>query len=315
MEFEQFLIGLAEKGSWVNRNHYSAGLKQFGAWLRKQKRWSEDRFCDLKTMKAKRDPKRKKKGFFCDKQLDLLIDATERRGPENYLDMHPSATEEKLDSLRRKGKLRSRIYLFAANSGLRQDELRTLRWRDFNLNRFKPRVIVQPNKSKNGKEEPVNLPQWLAEQLKAWKAESSAKSSNLVFSVGTHILRTLMADMKFAGIPRVDDKERTLNFHSLRRTFAAKLFKAGNSIKYVQRQMRHATMAMTMDVYLELDLDDLEADAIELPEPNSKIEPSQAKAKGPACNGYATDSVANSESERTPADGTDKGRHSEVGAG
>ena len=67
-----------------------------------------------------------------------------------------------------------------------------------------------------------------------------------------------------AGIVKVAEDGRRLNFHSLRYTFCTLL--AGKlPLKAVQRLMRHASLKQTADLYLQLDLDSLIDQVIELP--------------------------------------------------
>ena len=68
--------------------------------------------------------------------------------------------------------------------------------------------------------------------------------------------RTLYKDMARAGIPLVDAYDRHADFHSLRYTFC-RLMGEVLPIQIVKVLMRHATIALTADLYGKLGIDDL----------------------------------------------------------
>jgi integrase len=64
-------------------------------------------------------------------------------------------------------------------------------------------------------------------------------------------------DCKRAGIATVDASGKVIDFHALRHTFVTSLAKAGVHPSKAQRLARHSTIALTMNVYTSLDVDDL----------------------------------------------------------
>jgi integrase len=75
---------------------------------------------------------------------------------------------------------------------------------------------------------------------------------------------TFNRHLERAGIRKVSEDGRRLNFHSLRYTFCT-LLASKLPLQAVQRLMRHAQLAKTADLYLQLELDSLPDQVIELP--------------------------------------------------
>src|SRR5262249_4813418 len=59
------------------------------------------------------------------------------------------------------------------------------------------------------------------------------------------------SDLKLAGIPKRDDRGRTLDLHALRHTFGTLLSKGGVAPRTAQAAMRHADIGLTMNVYTD----------------------------------------------------------------
>jgi len=72
-----------------------------------------------------------------------------------------------------------------------------------------------------------------------------------VFDVPAGVLRILNRDVQFAGIPKTDDRGRTIDVHALRHTFGTHLSKAGVAPRVAQAAMRHSTIDLTMNVYTD----------------------------------------------------------------
>ena len=57
--------------------------------------------------------------------------------------------------------------------------------------------------------------------------------------------------MERAGIPRIGERGRKRDFHSLRHTFARTTLEAGAQIDWVKRQLGHSSITLTVDTYGE----------------------------------------------------------------
>lgn len=141
-------------------------------------------------------------------------------------------------------------------SGLRQGEALGLKWTDIDW--FNCQVHVQRTfnhgrffapKSKASNRS-VDLGPTVIKQLKEWKIMCPANDMDLVFPnrVGKPIdarnlfQRDFEAALRRAGL-------RKIRWHDLRHTFAALLIDQGEHPKYIQTQMGHSSINVTMDTY------------------------------------------------------------------
>jgi integrase len=152
----------------------------------------------------------------------------------------------------------------ALSTGARQGELLELRWSDIRLldgelhigRAYTPGIGVQTPKS--NKARTVDLTPEACALFEQWFATSASPSGDsLVFPapaggylVGSTVTRgVLYPAMEAAGIPRVGEGGRKRNFHSFRHTFARLTLENGAPITWVQQQLGHASIALTVDVY------------------------------------------------------------------
>ena len=83
-----------------------------------------------------------------------------------------------------------------------------------------------------------------------------------LFTVPVGLRRILDRDLKAAGIPKRDDRGRTVDVHALRHTFGTLLSKVKVAPRTAQAAMRHSTIDLTMNVYTDPKLLDV-AGAVE----------------------------------------------------
>ncbi|MBU4273250.1 MAG: tyrosine-type recombinase/integrase, partial [Planctomycetes bacterium] len=72
-----------------------------------------------------------------------------------------------------------------------------------------------------------------------------------LFTVPSGLVRILDRDLRLAGIPKVDERGRTVDVHSLRHTFGTLLSVAGVAPRTAQAAMRHSSIDLTMNVYTD----------------------------------------------------------------
>ena len=132
------------------------------------------------------------------------------------------------------------IVLFALNTGMRQDEILSLKWQDVDLARRTLTVV----KSKNGEQRTLPLNKAAISVLK--KKGNVRHISGLVFpsQAGTKInpgnlRRGFNAARGKAGIDHV-------RFHDLRHTFATRLVQRGVDLYVVKELLGHKSIKMTM---------------------------------------------------------------------
>jgi integrase len=151
----------------------------------------------------------------------------------------------------------------AVATGMRLGELSALRWSDVDLlNReiHVTRTYVdglgeQPS-TKSGEPRTVDLTPQGAALLEGWYAESGG-GDGLVFEreEGGHLTakyltaQVLYPALERAGIDRVGERGRKRDFHSLRHSFARLALEGGAEIVWVQRQLGHSSITLTVDTY------------------------------------------------------------------
>ena len=148
------------------------------------------------------------------------------------------------------------LYL-TAYSGLRRGELFGLQWHDLdeNTNRLQVRrslfqgALTRPKTQHS--ERTVDLPEPIVVRLRVYREQYPSIGEGFVFRTKEgHPLdpdnwykRTFVPTVKRAGLT-VD-----VGIHSMRHSYASLLINQGESIKYVSRQLGHANINITADLY------------------------------------------------------------------
>ena len=148
------------------------------------------------------------------------------------------------------------LFMAAVTTGLRQGELLGLKWTDidyFNsqihVNRTYNHFRFYDPKTRSSKRK-VDTPPQTMQQLKKWKLACPTNDLDLVFpnesgkpmSSLNMYNRKFLPALKEAGIKKI-------RFHDLRHTYASIQIDLGANPKYIQSQMGHASINVTMDTY------------------------------------------------------------------
>ena len=64
-------------------------------------------------------------------------------------------------------------------------------------------------------------------------------------------------DLRLAGIPKRDERGRSIDVHALRTTFGTMLSTSGVSPRSAQAAMRHSSIDLTMNIYTDPKLLDI----------------------------------------------------------
>ena len=151
------------------------------------------------------------------------------------------------------------LLLTAIYSGMRRGEILALTWDCVNFKKSTLKVtkslhkgVITTPKTKNSVRE-IKVPQKLIEVLQDLKQKSKPNEMNLVFSqsngkfldADNMIKRRFNKVLDGAGVARV-------RFHDLRHTYASLLLAKDLNIKYIQKQMDHASFEITMNTYAHL---------------------------------------------------------------
>jgi integrase len=152
----------------------------------------------------------------------------------------------------------------ACLTGAREGELVGLRWSDIDLLNREVHIArtvvadIGEQTPKSGEPRTLDLSPQAAQHFEDWYANPLRVGDDLVFSRedGKHftphqILRALYAAMEHAGIPRVGERGRERNFHSLRHSFARLTLENSAPIDWLRRQLGHSNIALTVQTYGE----------------------------------------------------------------
>ena len=121
---------------------------------------------------------------------------------------------------------------------------------DFERNRF----AVLAATTKNKRPDILPIRSELIGKPKKWIEERNITSSERIFSYNkSSIRRSFYADLAAAGIERKSPDGRSIDVHSLRRTFGTMLARAGVPLTTTQRLMRYSTPELTAKLYIDVE--------------------------------------------------------------
>jgi len=141
-------------------------------------------------------------------------------------------------------------------TGLRAGELWALQWPDIDFETFQIHVRrslwrgrFQTPKSRSSVRR-IDIPERLANELKNWKLSSPPNELDLVFpnTVGKPMAHDNMVKRHFEpALKRAD--LRHVSFHSLRHANATLRIASKQNLKYIQGQLGHSSLIITLDTY------------------------------------------------------------------
>lgn len=168
--------------------------------------------------------------------------------------------------LERRGWERSLVYKVAVLTGLRRGELQALTAGHLYLDGPTPFVRMQPAETKNKKAVDIPLRADLVDDLRAWlkskrnqqgepvlklSEPADLSATTPLFAVPQQLVKALDRDLSAAGIPKTDDRGRTVDVHALRHSFGTLLSTSGVAPRTAQQVMRHSRIDLTMQVYTD----------------------------------------------------------------
>lgn len=264
---ERHMRGLREGGLSARAvNLYLQAVRQFARWMVRTGRAVEDPLRTLTPLNVRADRRRVRRALGVE-ELRALLYATAGE-PERF----------GLD-----GQTRALIYRTAVETGLRAGELQTLRVAGLeSLDGERPTVRVRAIDSKHRREDLLPLRPELARALLAHTSGRGPWEPVFPLPKAWRSAEMLRADLDAAGIAHEDESGRVVDFHALRTTFCTMLARAGVAPKVAQRLARHATFAMTFDVYAKLGADDEREALAVLPDLDA---PEREAARGTGTSG------------------------------
>lgn len=172
-------------------------------------------------------------GFFNQEEIKTVLEVAEK----HYPDFYP-------------------LLFTAIFTGMRRGELLALTWNDINWQTRKIKVskslfkgqINSPKTSNSVRT--VDMSNELIKVLKEWKLKCPHSENELIFpnqegnylDADNMVKRRFIPVLKKAGV-------NIIRFHDLRHTYASLLIAQNIPIKYIQRQMGHGSIQVTMDTY------------------------------------------------------------------
>jgi len=204
-----------------------------------------------------------------------------------------------LASLERAGRERALIYKALVLTGLRKGELASLTVGQLDLDAAVPFVTLNAADEKNRQGNSLPVRADLANELRDWldvkrheartaalrsgtKVPTALPASTPVFDVPAGLVRILDRDLNAAGIPKRDERDRTVDVHALRHSFGTLLSKAGVAPRTAQAAMRHSTIDLTMNVYTDPKLLDVHGALDSLPTLPLDTDPRTVRTAMPA---------------------------------
>jgi len=144
------------------------------------------------------------------------------------------------------------LVVFAVNTGLRQEELINLQFRQVN---FLDKSIILDNQNHITKSKKIRtLP--LNEKAFSIINERKKVNKDLIFTINDRLIQKDYLIHKFKKYVIKAELNSKLNFHSLRHTFASWLVQGGVSIYHVSKLLGHADIKTT-EIYAHLSINDL----------------------------------------------------------
>jgi integrase len=160
---------------------------------------------------------------------------------------------------------RKLVYRIALGTGLRSTELSLLVPNQINFK--KNTLTIEAEKTKNKKADMLPMRPDLVQAVKEWCELHGIEPQSRIFGFNSDsIRRSFYADLKKAAIDRIGADGRSIDVHSLRKTFGTMLANAGVPLTTTQRLMRHSTPLLTAKLYIDVEGVDMMQALEKLPE-------------------------------------------------
>jgi integrase len=233
---------------------------------------SDDLLGGLKVLERKAiEPAHPRRAFSMD-ELGRLLAATEQRAlVEMRMVRRGRNAGKPVARLSRaavargrcKGRERRLVYLLAAWTGLRRNEIRQLTWADVNIDTVPGRIMLRAKTTKSKRADAIPVHPQLADELRVWR-RADTKPADTVFSTVPN-MKCLRADLALANVADKDEAGRFVDFHSLRVSLSTMLAANRVSPRATQAIMRHTDPRLTASVYTDEKLLPLAAELVNVP--------------------------------------------------
>jgi len=209
---------------------YIAVFKQFAKWLNDNGILTKNNFKLIKNPKVLKSDQVHPRRALTSNEVARLISAAQRG--ETWRGIS--------------GAERALIYRLSVESGLRYNEVKTLKVLDFDFENNTVEVRDANEKARRG--DILQLKESTAKEIKQFLSNKTPQATAFTLKKGFLMIRR---DLKAAKIDYEVDG-RFADWHSLRHTTASLLIESGANPKTVQRIMRHSTADLTLSKYTHL---------------------------------------------------------------
>ncbi|SMP65565.1 Site-specific recombinase XerD [Neorhodopirellula lusitana] len=228
-------------------------LKAFSKWLVEHDKLIRDPFTSIRKPNPNADRKRERRMLLPDEWSWLM------RAVHSIEDVKGCDSQN-----------RQLLYRTAVQTGLRSNELRSLRRGSFHLGDASPYVKVESRSTKNKQVARQYVDESLADDLRKHLAAKTPKAPAFTLPSEYDMADMLRADLATARALWLRDSKdaderaereetlfltpdneagETLDFHALRHTCGAWLAMRGVQPKIIQTVMRHCSITLTLDTY------------------------------------------------------------------
>ena len=245
-------------------NWYLKSMKSFCKWMVQEGRAPENPLSHLQGLNVKTDLRHKRRAL-TEKECRALLKAAQK-GKKHR---------------RMSGPDRALLYQTALESGLRANEIRTLKVENCRVESKPPELIVEAAYSKHRREDHQPIPLALAKKLAVHT--KGREIDELVFPTmprADRVSTMLKEDLKAAKISYKDESDRYADFHALRHTYITNLAKSGVHPKVAMDLARHSDINLTMARYSHTVIRDRAEALTALPSLTDGNEPMEQKATG-----------------------------------
>jgi integrase len=220
-------------------NSYLGAVKSFALYLSEIEVLPNNPLKSLRRLNAALDRRKKRRAMTAEEIERLLKVATSSKQSKKW-----------------KAGERALVYRLFLGTGLRSTELSLLTPDQIDFEHC--RLRIEAAKTKNKKADILPMRPDLVQSVKEWVAEHAIQPQERIFCFNhKSILESFYSDLKAAGIGRKGADGRSLDVHSLRKTFGTMLAKAGVPLTTTQRLMRHYSPILTAKLYIDVDSVDM----------------------------------------------------------
>jgi len=245
--------------SLQSQNFYLKACQQFIHWMVRDRRTSDNPLQHLTGKNVKLDRRHDRRALSAD-ELRRLFEAT-AAAPARWS---------------MAGNERVMLYQLAAETGLRANEIRSLKVSAFDLPGHT--ITLKAGYSKHRREDTITLRPSMVDALAAFLRNKLPTARAFHVPSASQVVKMFRADLADAKISYIVDAKYA-DFHALRHSTGSLLVASGVHPKIVQTIMRHSTIELTMNKYSHI-FAGAESDALaKLPDFSLPSEQSQKQVK------------------------------------